>query len=145
MRTKRTCPFCDDIWIGHSQRVDRHLFCTREKYARHVAHGGDASADRKRDADGVGHFSDHLDINGATLCGGGDVVEDQLIATLFVVAGCHFYRVAKDNIVFEFDAFCYALFMDVEAGDDTFRQHVEPSQSEKFLRRRSPMRPDFSG
>ncbi len=88
-----------------------------------VVEGSDAAAD------GQGHEAllddavDDIDHDAAALVAGGNVVEDQLVRPLLLVARGLLDGVAGVNVVEELDALDDSSAIDVEAGDDAFAEH----------------------
>ena len=78
----------------------------------------------------VGGALDHLDHRAASVRGGGDIEEDHFVRALLVVAEGEFHGVADvaQAALFgdaELDAARDLAGVDIEAGNDTFRNHAD--------------------
>ena len=76
----------------------------------------------ERDEDLLGGAGDDVDHGAAVRGGGGDVEEGQLVGALGVVAGRQFDGIACITQVFEIDTLHDTPGVDVEAGNDTYRE-----------------------
>src|SRR5690606_1802543 len=85
LRPEAARTFGNNVGVAHGKGDDRDLLGTSEKDVAQVVQIGDATTDGERDADGAGNFLDHLNVDAASLGGGGDIVKDELIATTITV------------------------------------------------------------
>ena len=103
----------------NGRRVDRDLVGPGAEQGVDVVGAGHAAADRERDEDLLGRPADHVEGGGATLVGGGDVEEGELVGALGVVDMAELDRIAGITQVEEVHALDHPATVDVEAGDDT--------------------------
>ena len=84
--------------------------------------------------DGQGHedllddVRDEVGHNLATLVRRGDVVKDQLVRSVGLVALRLLHGIAGVDVIEELDPFDHAAAIDVEAGDDSSSEHGEKSR-----------------
>src|SRR5690606_1868582 len=123
LRPERFCSTRDKLRILDCRRVDRDLVGAGIQHGRNVVDGAEAAAYGKRDEDLVGSPPDDLVHDATLLVGRGDVEKDKLVGARFVVKTCLFDRVAGIDQIDEVDTFYDASLVDVEAGNNSFRQH----------------------
>ena len=83
----------------------------------------DAAADRQRNEDPLGHCGDRVGQRPPALERRGDVEDDDLVDALLVVSRRELGRIAGIPQALEVDALDDLAVPDVEAGDDSLRQH----------------------
>jgi hypothetical protein len=105
-------------------RVDRDLVRPGVEHGLRVGHRADPAADRERHEDVVGRAPGQVDQRVATLVGGGDVEEDELVGAGGVVALGQLDRIARVADVDEVRALDHAAGVDVQAGDHALVVHA---------------------
>src|SRR6266511_5563811 len=133
----------DDLAVPDRHRVDADLLGARLEHLEHVVDGPDPAADRERDEDVACDAAHGLEIDLPPLRAGGDVVEDDLVDLVVVEPGRELLGRRNVDVVLELLRLRHPSLDDVEAGDETLRQH-RPSHAAKSVRSRSPSRPLFS-
>ena len=104
--------------------VDAHLVSAGLQQAVRVLDGSHTAADGERDKDLDGHPPYHLYRRGPALGCGRDVEKHQFVSTLGVVQAGVVHRVTGVAQVDKMDTFHDPPVLYVEAGDDSFGQHV---------------------
>ncbi len=130
----------DEVWGGEGAGVDADLIGAAFEHEAHVVDCADASADGERHKAMGGSAFDDIDHRVAALGTGGDIEEDHFIGALFVVADGEFDRVADDAeaTVFgaaELDTASDFTVVDIEAGNDAFREHRKRGWSKSGWKR----------
>ena len=113
----------DQPRIFHCGGVDANLVRAGEQHFAHVIDRADAAADRERDETMFGGAAHDIDHRAALVGRGGDVEKDQLVRLLRVVSHRAFDRIAGVDEVDKIHALDHAAISDIEAGDDSFREH----------------------
>ena len=116
-----------------------------EESGAHVLNAADAAADGEGDAEGAGGTGNHVEVTGAALGRGGDVVEDDFVGAVGAVAGGHLDGVADVDVALETDTFGDAAVADVQADNEAFQEHQRASQVRKLHRSAAPASPLRSG
>jgi hypothetical protein len=78
---------------------------------------------RERHETGVGRLLDDFPHGGASLMGGGDVEEDQLVGPLGIVGTGALDRIAGITDILESCSLDDPPTIDIETGDDSFAEH----------------------
>ena len=113
----------DEFGVLDGGGVDADLVRAGVEHCADVLDGADAAADGEGDVDFLGDAADDIEHDGAAVRGGGDVVEDELVRALFIVEAGEFDGIAGVAVVPESDALDDAAAFDIEAGDDSTREH----------------------
>ena len=124
LRTVFLGRIADHLRVGDRRRIEADLVRAGIEQAAHVLHDAHPAAHRQRDEDLRGHRFDDVQDQVATIAGGGDVQEGELVGALLVVAGSDFHRVTGVTQFDEIHALDDATAGHVQAGDDAFGQHV---------------------
>ena len=114
----------DETGIHHRGGVHTDLVRPGQQHFPHVIHAADAAADGQRNEALFRRPADDIDHRVAVVRGGGDVEEDQLVRLLQIVGDRALDRISGVDEIDEIDALDYAAGGDVEAGNNSFREHV---------------------
>src|SRR6185312_3869737 len=142
LRAELLAELGDECGPADGGGIDRDLVRARHENLPGVGGGADASSDGKRDEDLARGAGDDARHDGAAIAGGRNVKKDELVGALLVVAIGELDGVSGVAEVDEVDAFDDASGGDVEAGDDSTRQHGSSTKLRTIAR---PSGPDFSG
>ena len=103
--------------------VDADLVRAGVEHGTDVFDGANSAADGEGDVDLFCDAADDIEHDGAAVRGGGDVVEDEFVRALLIVEAGEFDGVAGVAVVSESDTLDDAAAFDIEAGDDSAREH----------------------
>ena len=112
--------FTDEAGIADRRRANGYLAGTRIQQTLHIRHCTHTTANRQRNADGLGNFFHQLDGSVAAFVGGTDIKESQLVGTLLAVAAGDFHRITGITDINEVDALDHTAVFNIQAGDDAF-------------------------
>ena len=137
--TMHWLPNCSAPWrirsgIGKRGGIDARLVRARLQHRVHVLDRADAAADGQRHETLIRGPLDHIDHRGPSMRAGGDIEENHFIRALLVIAEGQFDGVA-DVAQFaglgpaELHAAGNFAVMDIEAGNDTFGQHINNART----------------
>ena len=119
--------------VRDGRRVEADLVGAGIEQAAHISNGAYAAAHRQRNEHLRGHRLDDVQDQVAPVAGRGDVEEGEFVGALIVVARGDFDRVPGVAQFDEVDAFDNAPAGHVQAGNDSFREHVNMNgQTESF-------------
>src|SRR5580704_3179937 len=139
-----TRAFGNQRGIAHCAGVDRNFLGAREQYGAHIVEGAKSAADAEGDENFARHCADHVEHDAAAFVGCGDVIEDDLVRAFIIVVTRHRDRVADVDVGEELDALGDFAVADIEARDNSFREHRQPLIRQKLSSSLRPAAPLFS-
>jgi hypothetical protein len=120
--------------------VQADLLGARINRGRRIVFGSNAAANGQGNEDAFRHGRHRLGERAPPFEGRRDVEDDDLVDAFLVISLGELGRIAGVAQTFEIDALDDLPVPDVEAGDDSFRQHRENSSTHA-----NPRRPIFPG
>src|SRR5208282_3384517 len=134
----------DKRGIANRAGVDRDFLGAREQDGAHVFEGANSTADAERNENFARDRTHHVEHDAAALVGCGDIVEDDLVGALMVVVTRHRDRIAHIDVLKEAHALGDFPVTDIEAWNDSFREHRQQFSRQKLSSSLRPAAPLFS-
>ena len=125
--------------VAHSGRIDRNLIRARAQNLLEILDRADAAAHGDRDEDLPAGAAHHVRDGRAVVARRGDVQKDDLVRALRRVELGQLDRVARVAQADEVNALDHPAVLDVQTGNDSFRQHQPFASSIARLRSSAPV------
>ena len=114
----------DEIRVFNRRRVDRNLICACAQDLLKILNRADAAADRNRDKNLPAGAAYHIRNGIPVFVRRGDVQKYNLVCACFGIGLGQLDRVACVAQADKVDTLDHASVLDIQAGNDTFCQHI---------------------
>ena len=128
LRAELSRDFADQLRILHRRRVQADLFRPGLDQSRRIIQRSNPPADAQRHKDTLDDPLHQFRHDLAPLMGGGDVIKDQLIRPVRLIALGLLDRIAGIDMIKELYPLDHPPAIDVQTGDDAFGEHKKSGQ-----------------